>query len=90
MAVLKLLGILDIVIGIVLASITKFELSFGFLFVFAIILFIKSSLGMLKDFGSWIDFLSGVVFILSSLIILTPLHFIFAILLIQKGIFSLF
>ena len=53
------------------------------------ILLAKSSLGMLKDFASWVDFLAGII-LLSSIIFQPPLFIliIIGILIIQKGAFS--
>jgi len=57
--------------------------------VLGIILLIKSSIGFLKDFASWVDFLAGIVFLM-SIIINIPIFIgiILGILLIQKGVFS--
>ena len=86
---IKILGAIDVIVGLIflfgmgLGLPTKLILSMG------MILLLKSSLGMLKDFGGWIDFLSGIVLMLSILFVIpTFILFILGILLIQKGIFS--
>ncbi len=85
----KILGSMDIIIGIILIFEKNLNLSTKLLLIFGIILLLKCSLGLLKDFASWIDFLSGLVFIL-LIIISIPwfITFILGILLIQKGVFS--
>jgi len=84
----KIFGIIDILAGIVLF----FNSSIGFktvFLVFGMILLSKSILGMLQDFASWIDLLSGIVFLL-MIIFSVPVFIavICGILLIQKGILS--
>jgi hypothetical protein len=86
---IKILGAIDFIGGLFLLFISGFTLPSQFLIFFGIIFLIKSSLGLLKDFASWIDFVSGIVFIL---LIFFPIPWfvcvIPAVLLIQKGIFS--
>jgi len=82
---IKILGILDIISGIILILLNYFNLSFGWIFVAYII--IKAVI-----FFSWIsvvDFAVGVIFILSLLGMHSILSIIAAVFLIQKGIFSL-
>jgi len=87
---LKVLGAVDILTGLIL-------IIFGFgseiqkiiLMICGIILLIKSLLGVLKDFASWIDFVGGLIFLFSIAVILPKIIFvIMGILIIQKGIMS--
>jgi len=85
----KILGAIDFIGGLLLLFISGFSLPFQIFVFFGAVFLIKSLLGFLKDFASWVDLISGVIFIL--LIFFTIPWFIcliFAILLIQKGIFS--
>jgi len=85
----KVLGAIDLIGGLILLFCSGFELPLFLLVTLGIILLIKSSLGLLKNFASWIDFASGIVFLL---LIFFPVFWIICvilgILLIQKGIFS--
>jgi len=86
----KILGTVDLIFGGILIFRDFLILSNQILLICAILLFIKSSFGMLKDFASWTDFVGGIIFLLLMVINLPPIIcFIVAILLIQKGIFSL-
>ncbi|MBU2104619.1 MAG: hypothetical protein KKF67_02495 [Nanoarchaeota archaeon] len=85
---IKLLGVVDLFAGIFLL-LGMFFKPFTPLLILGIILLLKSTLGMLKDFASWIDFLSG--FTLLLLITLNIPKFILiglGVLLIQKAAFS--
>ena len=65
------------------------NLSNQLLIILGLILLAKSSLGLLKDFGSWIDFLCGIIFLISIIIsIHWIIGLIFGLLIIQKGIAS--
>jgi hypothetical protein len=85
----KVLGTLDFIIGLILIFATSAKLPYQILLILGIILFLKAGIGKLKDFASWIDLLAGLIFIL---LIFLPLHWIICliagILLIQKAIFS--
>ena len=85
----KALGVIDLIAGLILTFVTSINFPSHFLIVFGIILLVKSSLGFLKDFASWVDFLAGIIF-LASIIISVPIviSLIFGLLLLQKGIFS--
>ncbi|HJX50225.1 MAG TPA: hypothetical protein VJ438_02060 [Candidatus Nanoarchaeia archaeon] len=84
----KILGAVDLIAGLVLIFGTRF-VPHSILIFFGIALLIKAGIGLLRDFASWIDLFAGIIFILSIffqmplLICLIP-----GILLIQKGIFS--
>tara|TARA_B100001964_G_C14237342_1_gene603137 strand:- start:1951 stop:2325 length:375 start_codon:yes stop_codon:yes gene_type:complete len=87
---LKVLGIFDIVAGLILILDKSLVFSDQILITFGIILLAKSSLGLLKNLASWIDFLAGVILLLSIIInIPIAINFILGVLIIQKGIFSL-
>ncbi len=85
----KILGAIDFIGGLILVFLSGFSLPSQLLICFGIIFFIKSGIGMLKDFASWVDFSSGILFIL---LIFFPIHWVICvivgILVIQKGIFS--
>ena len=86
---MKAFAIIDLIAGLILIFGMGIDFPIKFLLFFGMLLLTKSSLGLLKDFGSWIDFLSGLTFLL---LIITSLPgfigIIFGILLIQKGAFS--
>ena len=86
----KILGGIDLIAGIMLLF-SGLGFPTQVLLFFGIVLIIKSSFGMLKDFASWVDFLGGVTFLL-LMIINIPffIGLIVGILLIQKGGFSFF
>ncbi len=87
---LKVFGIFDITAGLILILEKSLAFSNQTLMILGIILLVKSSLGFLKDFGSWIDFLSGIAFLLLIIMnIPIAINFILGVLVIQKGIFSL-
>ncbi|MDD5012093.1 MAG: hypothetical protein PHQ66_00385 [Candidatus Nanoarchaeia archaeon] len=85
----KILGAVDFIGGVILMFISGFTLPSQILIFLGIIFLIKSSLGFWKNFASWMDLFSGVIFIL---LIFFPIPWFIciipAILLIQKGIFS--
>ncbi len=85
----KVFGGFDIVAGLILIFLNTLNPTRTILLVLGIILLIKSSIGFLKDFASWVDFLAGIVFLM-SIIINIPIFIgiILGILLIQKGVFS--
>jgi hypothetical protein len=86
---IKVLGTLDFIIGLILIFATTAKLPYQILLILGVILLLKAGIGLLKDFASWIDLIAGIVFIL---LIFLPLSWIIClivgILLIQKGIFS--
>ncbi|MCX6746758.1 MAG: hypothetical protein NTU63_01340 [Candidatus Pacearchaeota archaeon] len=86
----KLLGGIDLIGGLILIFGSNDGLPLPILIIFGIILLIKAGIGKLKDFASWIDIFAGIIFIL---LIFLPVYWVVCIiagiLLIQKGIFSL-
>ncbi|OGJ13359.1 hypothetical protein A3K82_00505 [Candidatus Pacearchaeota archaeon RBG_19FT_COMBO_34_9] len=86
----KILGALDFIAGLVLIFGTRFA-PHTILIFFGIILLIKSLIGLLRDFASWIDLLAGIIFILAVFFQIPLIICIIAgVLLIQKSIFSFF
>jgi hypothetical protein len=85
----KALGAIDLIAGIILIFATSINLPNQVLIIFGVVLLAKSSLGFLKDFASWVDFLCAGIFLV-SIIISVPaiISLIFGLLLLQKGIFS--
>jgi len=85
---IKVLGLIDLIVGGILIFGMEI-IPNSILIIFGIILLAKSSLGLLKDFASWIDFLGGTILLLSTII---SIPFIFSaiigLLIIQKGMFS--
>ncbi len=85
-----ILGAIDFITGLILMFGTGIKLPLVLLIGVGGILIAKSAIGFWKNFASWIDLLSGAVFILLAFF---HIHWIiciaFGILLIQKGIFSL-
>ena len=85
----KILGVIDLISGILLFFGAGMKISNFILIIFGIILIIKSSLGMWQDFASWIDLLGGVIFLVMVVISLPwIIILIIGILLLQKGVFS--
>jgi len=61
----KILGILDLISGLVLIfGLYKFLPNF-FIILLGVLVLLKSSLGMFKDFAGWIDFFAGVILFLT-------------------------
>jgi len=85
----KILGGIDIISGLILLLAILFTFPKGFLLFVGIILIIKSSIGLLKDFASWIDIISGMMLIILTAIDI-PKFILLAmgVLLIQKALFS--
>ncbi len=85
----KILGAIDFLAGLILIFISGFSLPNQVLIFLGILFLIKSSLGLWKDFASWTDLFSGIIFIL---LVFFPIYWviciIIGILLMQKGIFS--
>ena len=85
----KALGLVDFIGGLILIFGTNFKIPSLILIILGIVFLIKSGIGLLKDFASWIDLLCGTIFIL--LIFLSVswiIGLITGILLIQKGVAS--
>ncbi len=84
---IKILGVIDFIAGLLLIFGTNLKVPFPILIIFGIFLLVKAGIGLLKDFASWIDLIGGMVFIL---LIILPVYWIICliagILLIQKGI----
>ncbi len=87
---IKILGGIDVIAALILFFGIGTDLSTKILLIFAVLLISKSFLGFLKDFASWIDFLSGILFF-SLIFISLPswISIILGLLLLQKGFFSL-
>jgi hypothetical protein len=85
----RVLGIIDFIIGLILIFGNNAELPYLMLLIIAIILFVKSGIGLLRDFASWIDLIAGIIFILRIFFPVSGIICIISgILLIQKGIIS--
>ena len=85
----KILGLIDLIIGIILVFGIIEYLQNAFLMILGLILLAKSSLGMLKDFASWVDFIGGLVFFISVIISVPPIvSLIIGLFILQKGLFS--
>ena len=86
---IKILGGIDVLLGIFLMFVNNLNFPKTILFLFGIILLVKGSLGLFKNFASWIDGIGGLIFIL-SIVISFPVWIcvILGLLLFQKGIFS--
>jgi len=86
---IKFLGAIDFISGLILIFGAGIKLPSILLIIFGIILLIKASMGMLKDFASWIDFIAGLIFIASIFFVVPSIIcLISGILMLQKGIFS--
>jgi len=87
---IKILGIIDFIAGLILIFGIGIELPSTLLILFGIVLLIKSFLGGIpKDLGSLTDLSASIIFIL---FIFFQIHWVICliagILLIQKGVFS--
>jgi hypothetical protein len=88
---IKILGSIDILMGLLLIFNSQLNPSKDILVICGIFLIAKSLLGFLRDFASWMDLISGATFfilIISS--VPGVITLIGGILIIQKGIFSFF
>ena len=85
----KILGAIDIIAGTLLIIDISSPLPFQIMLLAGIVLLAKSSLGLLKDFASWVDLITGIIFLILAIISL-PIFIvaIIIILIIQKGAFS--
>jgi hypothetical protein len=85
----KILGAIDFIGGLILIFISGLVLPSQVLIFFGILFLIKSSLGFWRDFASWTDLLSGIIFILLTFFpVYWVICLVLGILLVQKGIFS--
>ncbi len=85
----KILGGIDVIIGVVLIFLSSLSLSKNLLIVFGMIMVAKSLLGFFKDFASWVDVCAGGIFLLTIIISIPQIiSIIVGILVLQKGIFS--
>ena len=85
----KILGIIDLISGLILIFGESLNISNQVFIIFGVVLLVKSSLGLLKDFASWIDFLCGIIFLISAIISVPEIiSLVFGLLIIQKGLFS--
>ena len=86
---MKILGVLDIIIGAILIFGTGSDFPLKVLVFLAILMIAKSSLGFWQDFGSWVDLIIGFVFLLMIIISIPKfIGIILGILVIQKGFIS--
>jgi hypothetical protein len=88
--ILKILGAIDLISGLILILLGSGTAFPGKVLMFlGMLLLLKSSFGMLKDFASWIDFIGGLIFLVSNIFevpgIITIIVGLFVA---QKGIFS--
>lgn len=85
----KILGGIDIVSGLILLSGAGIKIPHMIPLVFGIVLLVKSLFGMFKELGSWIDISTGIILILSSFFAMPIfISIIFAVLILQKGAVS--
>jgi len=86
----KILGVVDALSGLVfLIMALGVSFSSTLYVILGIILLAKSALGMLKDFASWIDFLGGLILLLSITITLPKfIIIVMGVLVCQKAFFS--
>jgi hypothetical protein len=89
--IIKLLGILDFIAGLILLTSLEKKLPLWVCLFFTGFLISKSLIGFLKTFASWLDLISALTFLL---LIFLPLPIflkvIIGILILQKGFFSFF
>jgi len=84
---LKILGVVDLISGLILILLgTGIIFPKIILIVCGIMLLVKSSFGLLKCFASWIDFVGGLIFLVSNIFeVLGIVVIISGILILQKG-----
>ena len=87
---LKLLGGIDVISALLLILMSVgIKMHVFILIVLAIIMILKSGLGLFKDLASWFDMFAALLFIISIFVpVFKVLLVISAILLFQKGILS--
>jgi len=88
---IKILGAIDLLAAVVfLFGVWKY-FPYQALVVLGVILMLKSLMGMLKDFASWIDIACGIALLLAIIVdIPIAISIILAVLIGQKGIISFF
>ena len=88
---LKIFGGIDLISGLILILLgTGTIFSKTILIFLGVLLLLKSSFGLLKDFASWIDFIGGLIFLISNMFKVPGLiAIIVGLFVVQKGIFSL-
>jgi len=86
----KILGAIDVLVGLILILIgSGNNLPKTILFVFGIVLALKSCLGFFKDVASWIDLICAIMLFGSAFISLPGILTIIAgLVIIQKGLVS--
>ena len=87
---LKILGSIDVISGLILIFLgAGINIQKEILIVLGIILLVKCLFGMLKDIGSWIDFIAAIVLIINFFFSLPGIiSIIVGLVIIQKGVFS--
>ena len=87
--VVKILGGIDLIVGLMLLFIGVVNYPIPLLTVFGIIMLVKAAFILLKDFASWIDLVAGII-LLVEIVADVPgfVGVIIGILVLQKGIFS--
>ncbi len=85
--IIKILGGMDVVIGFILIIFgAGVSISSGVLVFCGMVLIAKSLLGFFQDFASWVDFVSGIFLLISSVFHLPGLiAIILGIVIMQKG-----
>jgi len=85
----KIFGGFDLIIGVILIFNLFEKINPKIIAGIGLLLLIKSSLGILKDFASWIDLSAGGILIISIFLSIPEIiSIILGILMVQKGIFS--
>ena len=87
---LKILGAIDLISGLILILLGSGTIFPGkVLVLLGMLLLLKSSLGFLKSFASWVDFIAGLILLISNFFEVPGIIAILAGLFVaQKGIFS--
>ena len=84
----KILGAIDLIAGSILIFGSGINLPLLFS-LFGIVLIIKSFMGFLKDFASWVDLIAGSILLISIILpIPITIKIIIGLLVLQKGIVS--
>lgn len=84
----KILGGIDLIMGLVLIFSSTFSGS-KFLVFLAMILIVKALMGFFQEVGGWIDIAGGVFLLLASIgIVITLINVIVGFLVLQKGVIS--
>jgi len=88
---MKILGIIDIIAGIIFVFGLQQYLFHWILILGGIVFLIKSTVGMYKDFASWVDLSGGLIFFLAIFVSVPSwVSLALGIFIGQKGIYSLF